>query len=409
MPGGSVSEDCVDSRPSRAAAGSILAVYGVQGLAFGALVVRVPSLQDQVGATMDTLALGLALVPIMASIGSLVSGILARHRSARLILRLTSPLVPVAVLVASMSTSVPALLLSLAVTALLLGAADATMAIQALVVQRRFRRSVIGRGYALFVVGGVIASVVASATTAAGWSPAETALLVAGVGAPMSAIAGFFLPRGRYVEAVPGQGPGEGLGVRRLAVPAMAVVSAQVVDAAVSTWAALFLHVGLGIDEAGAALGYGAYALAATIARLATDRLLVNTSTGRLVLLSLVLGAAGAITLALSTNLVGALLALGLIGLGVGPIVPSAFVTLGSDARSVPQDVARLNTCNYIGYLIGTPMASAATATFGVSRSIPLTAVALIGALPLAISTRGSAPAKGSKEPCIPSRRPDDH
>lgn len=347
-------------------------------------MVRVPALQDQVGVTTETLALGLALVPVIAGIGSLAGGLVVHHRGSRLVLRVTAPLVPVAVLVASSSTSMPALLVSLAGVGLVLGAADAAMAIQALVVQRSTHRPVIGRGYAFFAIGGIAASLIASATTAAGWTPAQTALLVAALGVPVSVTAGFFLPHERYVEEDPVDAADAARPARRLAAPALAVVSAQIVDAAVSTWAALFLHVGLGIDEAGAALGYGAYAFASTGARLVTDRLLVRRSHQRVILAAAALGGGGALALALSDGLIPALLALGLLGLGVGPIVPSAFVAVGRDPRSVPRDIARLNACNYVGYLVGTPLVSAVASTAGVTRSIPLTAAALIGAIPLA-------------------------
>ena len=308
-------------------------------------------------------------------------------------LRLTAPLVPLAVLVASASSTIDSLLFWLAVTGLLLGAADAAMAIQAVIIQRVHQRPVIGRGYALFAVGGIVASVLASVTTAAGWSPAQTAMVVAAIGVPVSFLAGLFLSHERYVEQT-GAGVGtEVPAVRRLAAPALAVVCAQVIDAAVSTWAALFLHAGLGIDEAGAALGYGAYALASTTARLITDRALATRAPGRVVLMAVGLGALGAVALAFSSSLPAALVALGFLGFGVGPIVPSAFVTLGRDPRSVPRDVARLNACNYIGYLIGTPMVSTVAATAGVTLSIPVTASVLIGAVPLArrVSEDGSS------------------
>ena len=385
-----------EEEPRRAArlhTAAILAVYAIQGLAFGALVVRVPSLQDQVGVTTDTLALGLALVPVVAGIGSILSGMLVHHRGSRLVLRLTAPLVPLAVLVASASSTIDSLLFWLAVTGLLLGAADAAMAIQAVIIQRVHQRPVIGRGYALFAVGGIVASVLASVTTAAGWPPAQTAMVVAAIGVPVSFLAGLFLSHERYVEQT-GAGVGtEVPAVRRLAAPALAVVCAQVIDAAVSTWAALFLHAGLGIDEAGAALGYGAYALASTTARLITDRALATRAPGRVVLMAVGLGALGAVALAFSSSLPAALVALGFLGFGVGPIVPSAFVTLGRDPRSVPRDVARLNACNYIGYLIGTPMVSTVAATAGVTLSIPVTASVLIGAVPLArrVSEDGSS------------------
>ena len=336
--------------------------------------------------TTETLALGLALVPVIAGIGSLAGGLVVHHRGSRIVLRLTAPLVPIAVLVASSSTSMALLLVSLAGVGLVLGAADAAMAIQALVVQRSTSRPVIGRGYAFFAIGGIAASLIASATTAAGWRPAQTALLIAVVGVPASTVAGFFLPHERYVVEEQAESTDSTRSARRLVAPALAVVSAQIVDAAVSTWAALFLHVGLGIDEAGAALGYGAYAFASTGARLITDRLLADRSPNRVVLAAAALGGAGALALALSDGLVPALLALGLLGLGVGPIVPSAFVAVGRDPRSVPRDIARLNACNYLGYLVGTPLVSIVASTAGVTRSIPLTAGALIGAIPLARS-----------------------
>ena len=59
-------------------------------------------------------------------------------------------------------------------------------------------------------------------------------MVVAAIGVPVSFLAGLFLSHERYVEQT-GAGVGtEVSAVRRLAAPALAVVCAQVIDAAVS-------------------------------------------------------------------------------------------------------------------------------------------------------------------------------
>jgi len=251
------------SRPRPA----LLVVFVAQGGCFATLVTRIPTLRDRFG--LDDLHLGivLALVPLIAGIGSLAAGRIARRAGVVPVLRVATPVACAALPGVAVAASLPVLLGALAVFALALGAVDATMNAYGVALQRSAGRALMSRFHAAYSLGSILGSVTA-AVAAARHLPLTVLFGVAG------AAGGLALSRGRP-PAGPGRRPGAGHRRDRRA-PAVAqnrgigaaVTGLFLVDSAVSNWGATYLRAVLGAPDHLAALAYGMYAAAALLGQI---------------------------------------------------------------------------------------------------------------------------------------------
>ncbi len=142
-----------------------------------------------------------------------------------------------------------------------------------------------------------------------------------------------------------------------LLVFGFAVVLAFIIDSSVSNWSALDLTDVLGATESVAALAYAAYALFMLIGRTFADRLVGRRGVQWRITAGGVLAAAGLIVVALAPSAIVAIAGFAIIGLGISPVLPMAFVAASHhDPGHTGIAVARVNVGNYIGFVIGAPL-----------------------------------------------------
>lgn len=339
--------------------------YAAQGLCFAALVTRIPALQDRFALGEAALAGLLALVPIVAGIGSVAAGSAISRFGPRPVLRVAGPIVPLALIAVGVSPSLPFLVGSLIVIGFGLGAVDATMSAHAVAVQARYGRSLIGSFFAVFSLAGIVGAVLAAASAGMDMT---LGLFLALVGTAVIAgqvAAGPFLLRGRIeadgsVDDVSLEHPARD----RASVPwgpvvliGIALAAAYVADSAASNWSAVYLTDALGSTEAVAALAYAGYALATLFARLVVDRAVMRRGPVPLVRLGGTVAIVAVLIIALAPTAPTALLGFALLGVGIAPVIPLAFSAAAQhDVLGTGVAVARVNVFNYVGFVLGAPL-----------------------------------------------------
>ena len=103
------------------------AAFFVQGLCFAVVVTRVSVLQNKFHLSNGQLTLVLLIVPVIAGVGSVISGPLAARLGSGMVLRVAQPLVCLSLLAIGFASTRPELYLSVGLFGLFLGAVDATM------------------------------------------------------------------------------------------------------------------------------------------------------------------------------------------------------------------------------------------------------------------------------------------
>jgi MFS family permease len=339
--------------------------YASQGLCFAALVTRVPTIQERFSLTEGSLALLLGLVPIVAGVGSIVAGsVISRFGSAP-VLRTLGPLTPIALVLVGFSTSMPMLVGALAVTGFALGAVDATMNAQAVAVEVKYARSLVGSFFAIFslasIVGAAMAAVAAGTSLSLGWFFAIVAVIVI----PVQLVVGPWLLHGRVelsgqIDDVSPEHPSVDrprVPWRPIVVIGIALAAVYIADSAASNWSAVYLTKGLGSSESVAALAYAMYALAMLIARTFVDRGVMARGPVLLVRMGASVGIVAALLIALAPSEAWGLIAFGILGAGLAPVIPLAFTAAAQhDEMGTGVAIARVNVFNYVGFVLGAPL-----------------------------------------------------
>jgi MFS family permease len=339
--------------------------YASQGLCFAALVTRVPTIQERFALTEGSLALLLGLVPIVAGVGSIVAGSLISRFGSAFVLRILGPLTPIALVLAGFSPSMPLLVASLCLIGFALGAVDATMNAQAIAVEVKYGRSLVGSFFAVFslasIVGATLAAIAAGTSLTLGWFFVIIAVIVI----PVQLIVGPWLLRGRVelsgqVDDVSPEHPSAikpHVPWRPIVVIGIALAAVYIADSAASNWSAVYLTKALGSSESVAALAYAVYALTMLIARTFVDRGVMARGPVVLVRVGALIGVFASILIALAPSEAWGLVAFGILGIGLAPVIPLAFTAAAQhDEMGTGVAIARVNVFNYVGFVLGAPL-----------------------------------------------------
>lgn len=302
-----------------------------------------------------TLGLLLALVPIMAGVGSALAGVLTERFSSKPVLRVAGPIVPIMVVAAGWAPNMGVLIAALAVLGVGLGATDATMNMQAVAAQFAYGRSIISSCYAWFSVASIVGAILAAlfaATAAPLWLFFGMCALIV---VPIHIVLGSSLfadAKLTSFDAKPHRVPW--LPIIAIGV---ALMCAYVLDSATQNWSAVYLTDTLKQPESIAALGYAVYSLLLLTGRTFVDRW--NRRYGARVLVTAggILAIASMLLVAIAPNAAVAFLGFALLGLAVAPMIPLAFIAAAShDQHTTGKAVARVNIFNYAGVLLGAPI-----------------------------------------------------
>lgn len=358
------------------------AAFFIPGFAMAIWAVLVPFAKARTG--VDDGILGLILLCLGA--GSLIamplSGALAARFGCRKVMIATTALICISLPLLAILSNAWWLGGALFVFGAGVGAMDCTMNMQAVVVEREADRAMMSGFHAFFSIGGFIGAAAMTALLSARVVPVTAAL--AGVAA-MLAIAVPSLRHWRG-EALHQEGPllawPRGV-VLFLGILAFVVFLAE---GAMLDWSAVFLADVRAIELSRAGLGYVAFALTMTAARLIGDSVVERLGRLRSIVVGALLASVGFIVLTWVTPWQASLAGYVLLGLGCANIVPAVFSLAGNQKR-MPENIAitAVTTLGYAGVLAGPALIGFAAHGIGLAGAFMGVAVLLVG---VAVSTR---------------------
>ena len=344
--------------------------------------VLVPFAKNRTG--VDDGVLGLILLCLGA--GSLlampVSGALAARFGCRSVMIATTIIICASLPLLAITSNVWLLGGALFVFGAGVGAMDCTMNMQAVVVEREAERSMMSGFHAFFSIGGFVGAAAMTALLSAHIGPVTAAL--AGVVA-MVVTAALSLTHWRG-EPMRQDGPllawPKGI-VLFLGILAFVVFLAE---GAMLDWSAVFLADVRDVKPAMAGLGYVAFALTMTVARLFRDVAVERLGRIRSIVVGGLLASVGFVVLTWVTPWQASLVGYVLLGLGCANIAPALFSLAGNQKR-MPESIAitAVTTLGYSGVLAGPALIGFAAHGIGLAGAFMGVAVLLIG---VAVSTR---------------------
>lgn len=350
-----MSIDTATVAPPRAARVATWIYFGLNGFAVGMWVVHIPNVEHATGISHSTLGLLLLVLGGAAFAGMQIAGPLADRVGQRRLVPAAGVLLGVSLFGPGLATSWWTLGLALLAVGFGNGSIDVAMNSQAVVVERAYPRPIMAAFHAMWSIGGAFAALIGAAALKAD-VPTAVSLSASGVVCIVVSLAvGRFL-----IEPSPEMSGAEDE-VERVAPPRKLVwqlgalaFGLMLAEGVANDWAALQFRDVLDTSTSTAAYAYGAFAVAMTVGRFATDRVAAVIGPAAIVRYGAALAAVGLTTVIVVPWVPVALVGWALFGLGLSGGVPQLFTAAGNlDTRASGALMAKVVGLGYVGLLAG--------------------------------------------------------
>lgn len=399
---------------TRVARAAVFVVFALNGFLAAMWVVHIPAITDRTGVAHSTLGMFILMLAGAAVVGMRIAGPLADRFGSRTVVAAAAAITSIAVLGPGLATGPVSLAIALACFGFGNGALDVSMNTQAVHVERSYDRPIMSAFHALFSGGGFVGSLLGAAAQRAGWDVRLSLSLAVVAGLAITAA---LVPRllpdtgsaaresnsdaspesdrcDRIPEATghPGGEPetiSHDAGAARstarirsrkvlaLATIAFALLLAEGVAA---DWSALQVRDHLDVDDATAALAFGAFSCTMTAGRCTGDRVAGAFGPVAVVRYGSLLAAFGLVLIMASGWVPLTLLGWAMCGLGLAGGIPQIFTAAGNlGSTTAATDMSRVFSLGYLGLLAGPSIIGWLTALVPLTTAmvVPLIAVLL--------------------------------
>ncbi|MFI5987366.1 MFS transporter [Streptomyces sp. NPDC051555] len=345
-------------RSLRAARVATYVYFVLCGTLMGAWVVHIPAIEERVGITHATLGGLLVLLGLGAFLGMRVAGRLTDRFGTRIVVPTGGVLCAAALVLPGLAHNAWTLGAALLVFGFCNGCLDVGMNAHAVHVEKAYGRPVMSGFHATFSVGGVLAALVAAATSSAGASPAAGMAALGAVGIVTALVSARALLPGAADTGNDTQTHGTGASPagarRRIWLLAALALMVMLSEGAANDWSALHFKDVLGTSTSTAAIAYGTFAAAMTTGRLLADRLAGRFGPMAILRHGAAVAAVGITLVALGPWMWTAFTGWALFGLGLSGCVPQLFSAAGhADPAAAGANVSRVAGLGYLGMLAG--------------------------------------------------------
>ncbi|MES9520774.1 MFS transporter [Streptomyces capoamus] len=364
----------------RAHIGAVL-TFALVGMVNGVLAARIPGLAAKLGLSTGDFGLvvlcwGLAALATSQSMRWLVTAL-----GNRLLLRIGTPLVALAVGLIALSPSYPLLLTAATGFGAASGIAEAMMNAQGSLVERLAGRPLMNGMHAGWSAGAVSGGLLAAGLAAAGVSYTVTVLAVAASALPIACALGW-----TYLDAPAEEEHSSGRqGLPRIvyAIGALAFC-ALLIEGLAADWSGLLLTRCLQASPALAAVAYPVFEIATFSGRLCADRMQTRYGARSLLTGAGLATALGVLLVVVAPAAPVAIAGFGLTGLTVCVVVPLTMSVAGAVAPGQSDAaIAQVSAMGYTGLLAGPVVigfvAEAGTLRSGIAVGIAVALVIAIG------------------------------
>jgi MFS family permease len=337
---------------------AVIAVFFVHGFLFASWTAHIPQLKQHLDLSDGRLGLALLGAPIGSVAAMVVSARLLPRVGSRRMVRVALVGYCAAGPFIGLAGSVAAFFVTFLLWGFFQGTLDVSMNTQAITVERYSGRVLMPGFHGSWSTGALVGALTGAVAVGLGVSLSEQLLVLA---APCLALVGWLTTR-----MVPDRRPADPLGPatapsdRRGALqPAVIVLGGiafadMLCEGAAADWAAVYFRNSLHTVAFVAGLAYTVYALAMATVRLSGNHLVTRYTAHRLLPLLAACASVGFTVGLVIGHPVGALIGFGLLGAGLGCVVPVILSAAGAvDNVDTGKAVATVAGCGWAGYVVG--------------------------------------------------------
>jgi len=346
----------------------------------GTLGPWVPTIKTDTGLDAGGLGLALSGYAIGLVVGTRLSDRAMRLGGGRGVVRVALPVQALAFATLPLANGFTTLAAIFAAVGVASGLVDVAMNGEAVAVEERAGRPIMSSLHGVWSVSVLAGSGAASLAIAGGVSLAVYVPTAVAVLALASSPALRWLPERGHHPDDPSATRRAPATLRRIALLCAAAGGSFLSEGVAIEWSAVLLREGLGAAAATAGLGVVAFSAGMATSRFSGDRLGSRFGRERLAMIGAACGSTALGAALLVGDVVGIIVALGVLGLGLGTVVPAAFGAAGRIARSRGRSALAIAvTAGYVGAIVGPLLVGATADAFGlrVAFAIPVAAAAI--------------------------------
>ncbi|WP_433713723.1 MFS transporter [Nocardia sp. CA-084685] len=404
---------------TRIARAAVFVVFALNGFLLAMWVVHIPAITDRTGIAHSTLGMFILMLAGAGIVGMRIAGPLADRFGSRTVVAAAAAITSISVLGPGLASGPVSLAIALACFGFGNGALDVSMNTQAVHVERAYQRPIMSAFHALFSGGGFLGSLLGAVAQGAGWDVRLSLSLAALAGLAITAVLVPRLLRDTGVSAreansdalrenvlhdhipesadnVP-QNPRvdatyDAATVRSATTPnrsrkvlALAAIAFALLltEGVAADWSALQVRDHLDVDDATAALAFGAFSCTMTVGRFAADRVAGAFGRVAVVRYGTLIAAFGLVLIMASGWVPLTLLGWAMCGLGLSGGIPQIFTAAGNlGSTTAATDMSRVFSLGYLGLLAGPSIIGWLTAL------VPLTAALFVPLIAVLICCR---------------------
>jgi MFS family permease len=359
-----------------------LAFFG-NGFLATCWVVHIPRIRGLLALSDGELGLILWAATVGLFLGTTFGGwIVERYRS-QFVTGFALACLGGATVLAVVSASRLALVLSLVPFGYFNGLIDVSMNSQAAAFEQRTRRSVMSSFHAFYSLGGLLGTLFGAALLAANIPPLIHVL----VATIPFIVAGCFMHRGLIPEKKQDHPHGFFLSIPSGKVVPLAVMAFVffLTEGAIYDWSGVFLRTELGVGLAAASIGYASFSLLMASIRFCGDFWVARFGRLPVFLAGTIVGAAGLTLACLGKNFLLSVAGFGLVGVGLANCVPLIFSAAARQSDTgFGRGIAAVASAGYFGFFAGPPLIGSIAQWIGLQNALLMVAVALLLTLFLA-------------------------
>jgi MFS family permease len=374
-----------DQRAMRRARVGVTTAFAAHAMLSGLLGPWIPRIKAQAG--LDASGLGVALTGFAVGLlaGTRVADPAIRRWGGRRVVRGGIPTMGLGFALLPAAGSLASLTLLFFGIGLLAGLIDVAMNIEAVAVERRFDRRVMSAIHGTWSVALFVGAALASAGIAAGLSigihlPISAALVVAVSGVFLRWLPDAQEPAKEARTGRPDDPSVGRTGPSSVLLLCLVAAGSFLVEGIAVEWSAVFLRESVGADPGAAGLGVVAFSAGMAASRFVGDRLVARFGQSTVVRVGASSAFAALGAMLIVPRLLPSIAALGVVGLGLGPVVPLSFRTAGRTRRPGHASALPLVvTAGYSGSIVGPLLVGfiADLATLRVAFLVPVVACAV--------------------------------
>ena len=325
--------------------------FFVHAMITGSFAGRVPAIKHGLGVTDAQLGAALFAAALGTLIGGRVGGVLAARFGPRRMVRIGMPAYAALLVATALAGSLAAIAVVLLIYGIVAASVDVCMNAEAVVVEQEHGRPLMSGFHGMWSIGLLAGGALAIAAAAADFSATAHFGLVAAAVIMVSAPLLTGLPRREPPARRAGRGDRWSGAVVVLGMIAFCSFFAE---GAAADWSAVFQHDRAGAGPALAAAAFASFSLAMAASRLAGDGMALRVGPVRLARAGSIVSAAG-LALALLVPVPAAgLVGFALLGIGLGPVVPTVISAAGGARLGTTEGVvSRVFTLGYAGSVVG--------------------------------------------------------